>query len=250
MSFYRYIHFLSLDVCVGALAYQAYFYKLQTGMLVPINLQILLFCSIWVVYLLDRMIDVRIDLIRDERHQFIQQHQTKLLGLIGVLVLVIANSLIRLPIEWILKGTFIGLFLLFYWIAWAKKWFNRWVSKEFLTAFIYVLGIVFPFVNVHEVAIDCLLFLFFLIVLHHLKLFLHITGKKCSTFLLFVEVVMLGIFLYLYNYHNSIFLISYPLGITLGVQLIIHYFYPSVHQRAIAEMAYWSPIILFVYELF
>jgi len=36
----------------------------------------------------------------------------------------------------------------------------------------------------------------------------------------------------------------------LGVQLIIHYFYPSVHQRAIAEMAYWSPIILFVYELF
>ena len=177
MSFYRYIHFLSLDVCVGALAYQAYFYKLQTGMLVPINLQILLFCSIWVVYLLDRMIDVRIDLIRDERHQFIQQHQTKLLGLIGVLVLVSANSLIRLPIEWILKGTFIGLFLLFYWIAWAKKWFNRWLSKAFLTAFIYVLGIVFPFVNVHEVAIDCLFFLFFLIVLHHLKLFLHITGR-------------------------------------------------------------------------
>lgn len=250
MKCYKYIHYLSLDVCVGALAYQAYFYYLKTNHFVSISLQVLLFCCIWMVYLVDRMIDARLDQIDDARHHFIVQHTNKIYLLFIILGLGIGYIISTFDSQLILQGVLLFFLLLGYWLVWIKKWFRKWLSKEILTSLIYSLGILFPFsMNINgNYVLNSILFFF--IVLHHLKLFLHLVGKKCPTFLLSLELLIAaGLFFQCVRDPQQIFGLI-PLIITLGVQVMIHYIYPSVRMRAIAEAAYWSPFIVILYELF
>ncbi len=250
MKFYKYIHFLSLDVCMGALCYQSLFYFFQNGSIIPFRFQILLFCAIWMIYLIDRLIDVRIALIRDERHQFIFNHQFWVVLICIVLSTIGLYYVFQINQEQLAEGFSILLMMGVYWWAWIKKWFTVWLSKDLLTALIYVLGVLFPFSNANHPAFFALGILLFLTVFHHLKLFLHVNGKKCETFLRLLEVLFLVGNLLFYVFYPTLIHFCIPLWITLGVQVIIHYFYPSERLRIWAELAYWSPLFVYIYELF
>lgn len=250
MRILRLVHYLSLDVCLGALAYQSFFYHFRFRHQIPFSYQFILFCCVWFVYLLDRIIDLRLDLIKDNRHQFIFKHRKSLFYLFVVLGVFVIYLLPKMPLIFLFQGCILFFLVILYWFFWSQKWFNRWFTKEMVTAIIYTFGIVFPVDLNQTLAFYSLVLLFFLLVFYHIKLFLHFSGKKCFTFLWMVEllIILIILFTYILGLINLINLI--PILITLGVQLIIHYFYPTIRIRLIAEMAYWSPILLMIYELF
>ncbi|MEY2792073.1 MAG: hypothetical protein RJA76_65 [Bacteroidota bacterium] len=249
MKLYKYIHYLSLDVCFGALCYQSFFFRLRFNSPIPINYQILLFCCVWMIYLIDRLIDVQLASINDDRHRFILENKKRVVVICVVLFLIGAICLSQSSIIFISNGILVVALMVFYWLAWIKKWFNKWISKDFSTAFIYVIGVVFPFFNSNKNLFFFFVLLFFLLVLHHLKLFLHINGKKWNTFLKILEALISLGSIFVSIFYPNLILYCFPLWITLGVQLIIHYFYPSERMRVFAEMAYWSPLIINIYEL-
>lgn len=250
MKLGKYIHLLSLDVCIGAIAYQYYFYQIRSHSAIPFPLQVLLFCSIWFAYLMDRLIDVRLGNINDRRHLFIVQHKRQVYILFFMLGVFIFLEMMKISNIHILQGLLLVFGIGLYWIGWIKKWFGNFLPKEFITALLYTLGILYPWESFYNFHFLLLAFIFFLIVLHYLKLFLQIAGKFIGKDLVLIELTLiLSLICYLIFFGNR-FLELMPLAITLGVQLIIRYFYPYGRTRTIAEMAYWSPILLMIYELF
>jgi len=250
MKVFKYIHLFSLDVCIGAIAYQYYFYQLRANLTIAFPFQVLLFCSIWFAYLMDRIIDVNLVIIKDNRHQYIVKYANQVYILFFILAISVIFAMTKIDLIFSIQGLLLVLGVGVYWIFWINKWFGRYLSKELFTAILYTLGILFPWDSPFDFHFILIAFLFFLIVLHHLKLFLHIAGKSMVKQLVFVEIVIcMTLACYVVFYYDKLLVLS-PIIFTLGVQLIIRYFYPSGRMRALAEIAYWSPLVLIIYELF
>ena len=250
MRFFKLFHYLSLDVALGALAYQALFWWIRWQVFPPHVNQYLLFSSIWMVYLLDRLIDSTLWRIKDQRHQFIQSNSI-FVGLL-MLVLVVGNLLCLFLVDKTLLFEGFGLLLAMglYWLGWVKNWYKSFLSKETFTAVLYVTGIVLPISWPLEGPFFLFGTLFFLIVFHHLKLFLHLAGKPSNLYLNLSEMLMGLMLCALVFYEQVPFIVLISFLITLGVQLFIRYFYPKIRSRPLAEAAYWSPLIFILYELF
>lgn len=250
MRFLKLLHQVSLDVAIGAMAYQAMFWWFRWHTFPPLVIQILLFCSVWVVYLLDRLIDSALWTIRDERHQYIKNQVSYIKILLVLLVLTNVICLFFVEKALLLQGGLLVFLMGLYWLGWVRKWYKKLLSKETFTAFLYVMGILLPFHAPFNPVFILLALLFFCVVFHHLKLFLHLAGKPSTKYLIALEAISLLILLYASVVLEVSYLVLISFAITLGVQMFIHYFYPSIRSRQLAEAAYWSPVICMLYELF
>lgn len=250
MRFLKLVHYLSIDVALGALAYQALFFWIRWQIFPPFVYQFLLFSSIWMVYLLDRLIDSTFWDIRDNRHDFIQRH-AKYVWIVMASLLV-GNMLCLFLIEktLIIEGFLLLFALGFYWLGWVKKWYKSFLSKETFTAILYVFGVLLPISRPFNFQFILTGLLFFFIVFHHLKLFLQLAGKSSAMYLNISEGMIFMLILSLIFFVPISFWVLISFLFTLGVQLFIRYFYPVIRSRPFAEAAYWSPILFILHELF
>lgn len=144
ITFIRTIHLLSLDVVLGALLCHFMFARLPNGHH-PINwaTPILLTIGVFIVYTLDRLLDIHYRQIITPRHQFHQKHSSLLwriligCGLIGLV------TLFFLPKQILWLGiTIVFVTGLYLWLVnrlSASSIFHT--QKEFIVAFIYTGGV-------------------------------------------------------------------------------------------------------------
>jgi hypothetical protein len=258
MRYIKIIHLISLDVALGAVLFQLYFCRLFLGNFPHWTQILLLFSSIWLIYLLDRRIDLQIQPPTDERHLFQFEHRKPINYLIALLFLLSIILTFYLPIALLKFGVFLVIGIALYWIVWLFGCFDHILaSKEIFTAIYFTLGIgavIFYQFTFCVFFIECFI-LFFLVVFHNLLIFssLEINILRYWTYLIkWVELLFVIILVILISTNPSqrVFLNILPILITFCIQVWIHYFAYSLKSRLLGELAYFSPLIYFMYEFF
>jgi UDP-N-acetylmuramyl pentapeptide phosphotransferase/UDP-N-acetylglucosamine-1-phosphate transferase len=143
--FFKTLHYLNLDVVVGAVACSWMFWKIPDGN-GAVNLPSILILGIctWIVYIIDRLLDNLNSEPQDTRHQFHFQHQYYLQ--IGIIILFFIASILALflPRNIIYFGVALSILILIYFYTLQKKSksANYQYFKEIFTSFIYSLCVV------------------------------------------------------------------------------------------------------------
>ncbi|GGD56012.1 hypothetical protein GCM10011514_20100 [Emticicia aquatilis] len=144
-NFLKTLHYLSLDVVLGAVASSWMFWKIPDGNGV-VNLPSLLILGIctWIIYILDRLLDNLKSEPEDARHQFHFQHQYYLQIGIIILFLIAAILAFFLPRNVIYFGIALSVLILIYFYILQKKSksANYQYFKEVFTSAIYSLCVV------------------------------------------------------------------------------------------------------------
>ncbi len=173
---FKILHLLSFDVVLGAVVCNVMFWKLNK---IPpehsFSVAIILGFSVWIIYVLDRLLDnQKIDNHPTERHVFHQHNAQILWYFIGFLTLICSILIFYLPVNIIIFGVvisfFTGIYLFIVSKVSSKNNFQHY--KEPITSFVYVSG-VFGTTILHNPQISSLLigFIFLLIVFQNLLLF-------------------------------------------------------------------------------
>ena len=251
-KFIKIVHFTSLDVVFGALAYQSYFYYFFYHELPPLAYITGLFSGIWMVYLLDRKWDTILKQIPDERHQFQMENKTFINVILILLIILGGISALYLPKEIIQYGMGLVLYIFIYWILLPLFKARNWnYIKEFLTASIYAFGVLLvSWLHHSNIHLIYLYALFTLLVWHHLCLFEVLEKPKrffYHSLLKIIEFLWFGILIIFVILQEVAWWELLPLFISMIFQLYIHYFYHNLKSRFWAEMAYLSPIIYFTF---
>ncbi|MFY7908230.1 MAG: hypothetical protein ACOVO2_01695, partial [Emticicia sp.] len=143
--FLKTLHYLSLDVVLGAVASSWMFWKIPDGNSVT-NLPSLLILGIctWIIYILDRLLDNLKSEPEDARHQFHFQHQYYLQVGIIILFLIAAILAFFLPRNVIYFGITLSVLILIYFYILQKKSksANYQYFKEIFTSVIYSICVV------------------------------------------------------------------------------------------------------------
>lgn len=144
-SFLKTLHYLSLDVVVGAVASSWIFWKIPDGN-GAVNLPSILILGIctWIIYILDRLLDNLKSEPEDTRHKFHYQHQYYLQVGIIILFFIAAILAFFLPRNVIYFGiAFSALILIYFYILQKKsKSANYQYFKEIFTSAIYSICVV------------------------------------------------------------------------------------------------------------
>ena len=139
------LHYLSLDVVVGALASSWMFWKMPHGITNP-NIPSFLILGIctWIIYILDRLLDNIKSDPQDARHQFHFHHQYYLQITIIILLFVAVLLVFFLPQRIIIFGISLSVFLIIYFLILKKssQIANYQYFKEIFTAILYSLSVV------------------------------------------------------------------------------------------------------------
>jgi hypothetical protein len=206
---------------------------------------IILGFSVWIIYVLDRLLDnKKPDLSPTERHIFHQENARTLWYFIGFLTLICSILIFYTPAIIIIFGIIISLFTGIYLLIISKISLknNFQHYKEPITSFVYVSG-VFGTTTLQNFNINTLLigFIFLLIVFQNLLLFSlsefkknnnscnlaeHFGIKKSNFIIAVISVIILilGIYLIdfsLFNYKNKVICMEIIMSIIL---LIINQF--------------------------
>ncbi len=141
-KFYKYAHWLSLDVVLGAVLCHSMAVRLAE---VPINwlvivvLALVVFC----IYLIDRILDNQKGVQQTDRHQFQGQYKDLLIKIVIGLVVIVVVLLFWLPkaILWFGLGlvVIVGLYLLA--VSQSKSTSSFVVYKDVFVPIIYGLGV-------------------------------------------------------------------------------------------------------------
>ncbi len=221
----RFFHLLSLDVVFGAIIGAMVFWKiLNPDKPLDWVSTILLGVSVWIIYILDRLLDLKNNPENKSlRHQFHAQYQFNLstlliaLSAIGLLLCFFVNVAV------LQFGLMMIVFLMGYFFIlhkWLKKEYIQW-AKEPITAIVYTAGVAgFSFLQASSINLSAylLLFVFFLIVSQNLLLFSYFenlnnpNGVNAASFygpstsLRLIRfsgmlVLLLGIFFFAGNFH-------------------------------------------------
>lgn len=242
MHFFRIIHFLSLDVVLGAISLHLMFFHALLHAWPRWEYSALLGISVYLIYGMDRQIDNLSANELDELHVFHAQNKRVLCKILFVLGCMNAFLLFRVEMTVLQLGLVLLCILVAYWIAWFKGLFEaNWGTKELFTSLIYSLGILLP--TSLNVAIPVQLVLtLFLLVLLNLFLFTWITtgGKRYYVSLLIY--VSLGSLLLLGISGFNAFVVGI-MFMMWGIHAGIYYFRAQMHMRLWAEWAFASPLI-------
>ncbi|MHA8065609.1 hypothetical protein V7S76_02895 [Aquirufa sp. ROCK2-A2] len=258
MRFIKIIHFLSLDVALGALLFQLYFCRLFLGDFPHWPQIVIFFVSIWLIYLLDRRIDFQIQLPSDHRHIFQYNHRKQLNLLIVALFSFAISLVFFLPMDLIKFGFILVSGIGIYWGIWILGWFAFVPGlKEIFTAMIYTFGTgaVILFQESITLLIVQYFFLFFLLAFHNLLLFNALEKPLLVFWTPFIRVTE-GVFIFFLlkiifdNWNDTSLIKLSPLILTFCIQIWIHYFGFSLKSRLLGELTYFSPLIYFAYEFF
>ena len=220
IKLFKILHLLSFDVVLGAIVCNIMFWELNK---IPpehsFAIVIILGFSVWIIYVLDRLLDnKKPDLSPTERHIFHQENAKVLWYFIGLLTLICLISLFYLPTDIIIFGIIISLFTGIYLLIISKisSKNNFQHYKEPITSFVYFSG-VFGTTTLHNLNLNTLLigFIFLLIVFQNLLLFslsefkknnnsynlaAHFGIKKSNFIIAIISVIILFLGIYLINF--------------------------------------------------
>lgn len=266
-NFLKTLHYLSLDVVLGAVASSWMFWKIPDGNGVA-NLPSLLILGIctWIIYILDRLLDNLKSEPEDARHQFHFQHQYYLQVGIIILFLIAAILAFFLPRNVIYFGITLSILILIYFYILQKKSksANYQYFKEIFTSAIYSICVVGSAFSTKP-NLDWQAFLagftFFLLVHQSILIFSFYEsqaypttknlakklGKTNCTYLilgvLFFSII--SIFLTDSLFLRKIFLIE---SLMAFCSVLIYFFEAKLakneNYRWLGEMVFWLPLIL------
>jgi hypothetical protein len=257
MRFFKTLHFLSLDVVLGACLFQCLLTTIfLPGQFPPLLITLALAFAVWTIYLVDRFIDNQNPVIHSALHDFHLKHVHEIKYLIGVNMLILLFLVTCLPKYLIINGLLIGIFMLVYWAFLIFGFFKRVkFSKEISTAIIYTTGIfLYIFSNALEsnmVLQVLMVFLFFLLALQNLVLFTCLSNSDLTgeSMLIGIEVLWIGLCLALLFFTQlSIFLLL-PFLLTFVIHLWIHYISKSKQWAWVGEIAFFSPLFYYLYAI-
>jgi hypothetical protein len=266
-SFLKTLHYLSLDVVVGAVASSWMFWKIPDGN-GEVNLPSILILGIctWIIYIFDRLLDNLKSEPEDARHQFHFQHQYYLQ--IGIIVLFfIATILVFfLPRNVIYFGIALLVLILIYFYILQKKSesINYQYFKEIFTSLIYglcVVGSAFsakPNLNWETYMAG---FIFFLLVHQSILIFSFYEsqaypktknlakklGKTNCTYLILgvLMISIVSIFSTKNLFLQKVFLIE---SLMAFCSVLIYFFQAKMakneNYRWLGEMVFWLPLML------
>jgi len=151
MRFFKTLHFLSVDVVLGACLFQCLLTTIfLPGQFPPFSVTLALAFAVWTIYLVDRLIDNQKPILHSTLHDFHLRHAFKIKYLIIANILILCILVTNLPKYLIINGLLIGFGVLVYWALLIFKFFDRVkFIKEISTAIIYTLGI-FIYVYLNE----------------------------------------------------------------------------------------------------
>jgi len=247
MRFFRAIHVISLDVVLGAWAMQAMIWQAQVGGRQPWLESIVLGISVWIYYLVDRQLDNLVGQPIDEIHLFHFRFQAAIRGFIIVLMLVLGYLLIYLTEDLIRLGIYLSMCMVIYGLA-LRYWDRLWLPKEMFTSILYTCGLFLPSLAVGQ--FSWLLFAtIILLALMNLSLFTWLEGKAYFRLIFYALQWPLILLLGCIGWQFS-WLMAGCLAIIQGIHVWIYYFSPNLQRRMVGELAFLSPIVYIIYELF
>lgn len=266
-------HLLSLNVVLGAVISSSMFWLLPDGNgIVNIPSLALLGICTWIIYILDRLLDLKIYPVDfSERHSFHAHNQYNLSVLLVMLVCVAAVLCFFIPEIVFWYGLGLSSVLGIYFLVLTKLLKNnkmQWL-KEPTTAICYCLAVV-GISFVHHTSINLsswvLAFMFFLIVSQNLLIFSYFEklsevnlantvdffGKKTVLRLIRIIgfiILFLAVFLFSngWDYSNKVGLILAIMSQTLGfMSYKTSFFLRSDKYRWIGDGVFLLPILLLI----
>jgi 4-hydroxybenzoate polyprenyltransferase len=142
---YELLNILSIDVSIGAVVGTLFFAK-HLHAFVPLPSLVSLACTVWVIYTIDHLIDVRrlSAVASTERHRYHQKHFKSLTRWVVVLIAIDVLTLFLMPVATIKCGAILAGIV----IAYVLLHKRLYVAKEFCVASLYVSGIALPVVSI------------------------------------------------------------------------------------------------------
>lgn len=265
--FLKTLHYLSLDVVLGAVASSWMFWKIPDGNGV-VNLPSILILGIctWIIYILDRLLDNLKSEPEDARHQFHFQHQYYLQVGIIILFFIVAILAFLLPRNVIYFGIVLLVLILIYFYILQKKskLANYQYFKEIFTSAIYSLCVVGSAFST-KINLDwqayLAAFIFFLLVHQSILIFSFYEsqaypatknlakklGKTNCTYLILGVLIISIISIFLTNnlFLKKVFLTE---SLMAFCSVLIYLFEAKLAKneryRWLGEMVFWLPLIL------
>lgn len=266
-SFLKTLHYLSLDVVLGAVASSWMFWKIPDGNGV-VNLPSMLILGIctWIIYILDRLLDNLKSEPEDARHQFHFQHQYYLQVIIIILFFIAAILAFLLPRNIIYFGIALSVLILIYFYILQKKSKSADYQyfKEIFTSAIYSLCVVgSAFSTKQNLDWQAYLagFIFFLLVHQSILIFSFYEsqaypttknlakklGKTNCTYLILGVFALTVIAHFVSNnlFLKKVFLIE---SLMAFCSVLIYFFEAKLAKnelyRWLGEMVFWLPLLL------
>jgi len=247
MRFFRILHISSLDVVFGAIAMQAMLWNVMVGGMQLWSEQVVLGISVWIFYLADRQLDNSIHRPSDSIHLFHDRYPLFIRGLLLVLLICLGYLLAFLSADLIRLGICLTIGMVIYGSI-LRYWDRIWLPKELFTSLLYAAGLFLPSYAAGKSS--WLLFIHVvLLALMNLSLFTWLEGKlKFRILFMGIQWALLAILpsiLWFFGWELAL-----CLAIIQGIHVGIYYFSPNLQYRWVGELAFISPVIYFVYELF
>lgn len=266
-NFLKTLHYLSLDVVLGAVVSSWMFWKIPdgNGMVNLPSILILGICT-WIIYILDRLLDNLKSEPEDARHQFHFQYQYYLQVGIIILFLLAAILAFFLPRNVIYFGIALSVLIMIYFYILHKKSksANYQYFKEIFTSAIYslcVVGSAFSTKSNLDWQAYLAGFVFFLLVHQSILIFSFYEsqaypatknlakklGKANCTYLIWGVLVfsIVSIFLTDNLSIKKVFLIE---SLMAFCSVLIYFFEVKLakneNYRWLGEMVFWLPLIL------
>ena len=244
----RFIKYLSLEVVIGAVLYQYFFFDSYFHFFPTPSEGLLLALGVWLIYLLDRQLDNIFQPIQDNRHHFHQEHKSILWVIIGSIGIGIAVLLPFQQMEVLMAGFALSCMIFAYGFAYHKGWLR--LEKEMLTAVLYGLGVGLV-VWVREPR--AFLFVGTLMALAYQNLCYFALLEDDSLFyasrLKKTEWILLGLISVIYASNQDLFTVL-PFLVTFGWTFILSRLPLSEERRFCGDLAFWSPLIYIIHGIF
>lgn len=249
MRFFKVLHFLSLDVVFGAILYACFFQIILVHSWPSYSECIVLGCAVWFMYLLDRWIDNR-RVVRDDLHRFHLRYKRWMQVLMLVLLACIVYLLPKIPFVEIKFGFALGVGMLVYWILIQIPLF--FPCKEVFTATLYTSGVsLIAFSHTGFIFSFVTLWIgLFLLVLLNLGLFSWLEYNSNSRRPVNILFIVSGAYLLGYSFYSQDWFICAIFLGTWGIHGWIYYFRARLANRWLGEIAFFSPLIYLLYDLF
>lgn len=225
--------------------------------------------SVWIIYILDRLLDnQKTDFFITERHIFHQKNAKILWYFIGILTIICTILVFYLPTYLIIFGFVIssltGVYLIIISKISHKNNFQHY--KEPITTFVYFAGVFgTTILHNHQILSMLIGFIFLLIVFQNLLLFSllefkknsnsynlaeHFGVKKSHFIIVFISIVIVILALYLIafsvsNYENKVLFIEIIMSmILLVISQFDNFFLTNERYRWVGDSIFLLPLLI------
>jgi hypothetical protein len=264
-------HLLSLDVVLGAICCNIMFWKLSVSdAQIPIPTVSILGFSVWIVYILDRILDnQKTENLSTERHSFHQKYANNLWIMIGIFSVICFVLLFYIPLNIILFGTLIISLTTTYLFIISKIQDRNslQILKEPITAIVYTSGVFGTVILQNFSVINLGIgFIFLIIVFQNLLLFSLSEIKQnpsiynlasrwgilfSNKFILFLSVTVLILGIFFFNtspnqYHSKVIICEILMSIILLIiNQLDHFFLVNDRYRWVGDGIFLLPLLIF-----